>query len=119
MKDGIEDIYGLSPLQEGMLFHSLYKPELGEYFEQLSLAFKGTLNVAILEKAWKRVRSEPTIETSFHWEGLERPFESPQESEGPNVSSRSSFPTLLPNQKRSKHSFDPTECVGLISLRPH
>jgi surfactin family lipopeptide synthetase C len=73
MNDGIEDIYGLSPLQEGMLFHSLYKPELGEYFEQISLAFKGTLNVAIFEKAWQCVVDRnPPLRTSFHWEGLER-----------------------------------------------
>ena len=73
MKDGIEDIYGLSPLQEGMLFHTLYNPELGEYFEQISLTFKGTLKVAIFEKAWQHVVDRnPPLRTSFHWEGLER-----------------------------------------------
>ena len=27
--DNIEDIYGLSPMQQGMLFHSLYAPRSG------------------------------------------------------------------------------------------
>jgi surfactin family lipopeptide synthetase C len=73
MKHGIEDIYGLSPLQEGMIFHSLYKPELSEYFEQISLTLNGALNVAIFEKAWQRVVDRnPPLRTSFHWEGLER-----------------------------------------------
>ena len=36
-KDLIEDIYPLSPTQQGMLFHSLYAPRGGQYFEQLSV----------------------------------------------------------------------------------
>ncbi|MCP5053097.1 MAG: hypothetical protein GY940_38375 [bacterium] len=33
-KNDIEDILALTPVQEGMLFHSLKDPEAGQYLEQ-------------------------------------------------------------------------------------
>ena len=41
----IEDIYPLSNVQQGMLFESLYAPNSGVYFEQLSCSLSGKLNV--------------------------------------------------------------------------
>src|SRR4030095_10974686 len=37
----IEDIYTLSPMQEGMLFHSLYSPESGAYVIQMRAGIDG------------------------------------------------------------------------------
>jgi amino acid adenylation domain-containing protein len=76
MREDIQDIYLLSPLQEGMLFHSAYNPELREYVEQISFNVRGNLNVPTFQKAWQYIvdRNE-VLRTSFHWEGLEKPVQ--------------------------------------------
>src|SRR2546430_10470183 len=46
MKTGqIEDVYELSPLQQGMLFHTLSAPRSGVYFEQFSFLLNGNLSI--------------------------------------------------------------------------
>lgn len=40
----IEDIYQLTPVQKGMLFHCLYDSELSLYFFSISLLYVETLN---------------------------------------------------------------------------
>ncbi len=73
---GVEDVYPLSPLQQGMLFHSLYHPDSGEYVEQLSVTFSGPLDVSALHRAWRRVVSRhPILRTAFFWEGLKEPLQ--------------------------------------------
>ncbi|MCU1734443.1 MULTISPECIES: non-ribosomal peptide synthetase [unclassified Pseudomonas] len=49
---GIEDIYPLSPMQQGMLFHSLYAKEAGNYINQLRVDVEG-LDAARLRAAWQ------------------------------------------------------------------
>jgi amino acid adenylation domain-containing protein len=73
---GIEDIYPLSPMQEGLLFHSLYAPQGGLYVEQVQNLFKGTLDVGVLRTAWERVQERHAIlRSSFRWEGVRRPLQ--------------------------------------------
>src|ERR1044071_5963302 len=72
----IEAIYGLSPLQQGILFHSLYDPESGVYVQQLSCTLSGDLDIAALERAWQRVIDRhPPLRTSFVWEQLDKPLQ--------------------------------------------
>jgi amino acid adenylation domain-containing protein len=72
--ENLEDIYQLSPMQQGMLFHTLYTPESGVYFEQSLFTIKGTLDVKAFQAAWQRVVDRHSIlRTSFMWEGLEQP----------------------------------------------
>src|SRR2546427_832854 len=49
---GILDVYPLSPMQMGFLFHALYVPESDEYLVQLVLQLIGKLNSAVLRSAW-------------------------------------------------------------------
>ena len=44
-RQNIEDIYPLSPMQQGMLFHSLYAPDSGVYFVQVNCTLTGSLHV--------------------------------------------------------------------------
>jgi amino acid adenylation domain-containing protein len=68
----IEDVYPLSPMQAGMLFHSLLAPESGVYCEQISFELQGTLNVAAFAQAWQQVIiRHPVLRTAFVWENLE------------------------------------------------
>ena len=73
----IEDAYPLSPLQQGLLYHSLAEPEAGFYLEQLSCSLHGDLDEAAFERAWQRaVDRHPVLRTSFSWEeDLETPLQ--------------------------------------------
>ena len=76
MTNSIEDIYELSPLQQGMLFDSLPKANAGLYLYQMSYTLHGNLNVTAFEQAWQQILSRHQIlRASFHWEGLEKPVQ--------------------------------------------
>jgi surfactin family lipopeptide synthetase C len=67
-KKNIEAIYPLSPMQQGMLFHTLYQPEAGQYFEQLTCTISGKLDEQAFKKAWGKVIERNSIlRTSFVW----------------------------------------------------
>src|SRR5215211_5746287 len=66
--ENIEDIYPLSPLQQGLLFHTLENPGSGAYVEQLSCALLGPLDLAAFGAAWQSVIDRhPVLRTAFVW----------------------------------------------------
>jgi amino acid adenylation domain-containing protein len=72
----IETIYELTPMQQGMLFHSASAPEAGMYVEQVSCRLHGDLDVAAFARAWQHVVSRHAIlRTAFYWENLEKPLQ--------------------------------------------
>ncbi|PSF37373.1 non-ribosomal peptide synthase [Aphanothece hegewaldii CCALA 016] len=72
----IADIYPLSPLQQGMLFHSLYAPHGGGYIIQMSYEIEGILDKIAFEQAWQQVINRHSIlRTAFVWEKLEQPLQ--------------------------------------------
>jgi hypothetical protein len=74
--DNIEDLCGLSPMQKGMLFHTLYAPRSGVYFNQTAWQMTGNLDIAAFVKAWQRVIARHTIlRTAFFWEDLADPLQ--------------------------------------------
>lgn len=76
LQENIEDVYELTPIQKGILFHSLYAPEVGLYFFQTRFALHGQLKVDAFEQAWQKVIERHTIlRTSFHWQDLDQPLQ--------------------------------------------
>lgn len=72
-KRNIEAVYPLSPMQQGMLFHSLYAPETGAYFEQFTCVLRGRLNRTAFQRAWQIVvQRQAVLRTSFVWKRLDR-----------------------------------------------
>src|ERR1041385_6046933 len=72
--DNLEDLYPLSPLQQGLLFHTLESPESGVYFEQSVFTIEGPLDVVAFERAWQTVINRHSIlRSSFLWQNLDSP----------------------------------------------
>ena len=75
-RENIENIYRLSPIQQGMLFHTLYSPQEGVYFEQFNVRFDTDFDPATFERVWQEVVDRHTVlRTAFAWEGLEEPVQ--------------------------------------------
>jgi amino acid adenylation domain-containing protein len=72
----IESIYPLSPMQQGMLFHTLYEPESGVYLEQFCLRLSGNIDIAVLQQACLRVmKRHPVLRILVVWEKQEKPLQ--------------------------------------------
>jgi amino acid adenylation domain-containing protein len=72
----IESIYPLSPLQQGLLFHSLAAPDSGMYFIHSSYKIHGHFNLHNFEKAWQTVVSRHAVlRTFFIWEDCQKPLQ--------------------------------------------
>ncbi|PSB30557.1 non-ribosomal peptide synthetase [Chlorogloea sp. CCALA 695] len=75
-KKNIENIYPLSPTQQGILFHTLHAPESGVYVVQSCYPFSQTLDIAAFQQAWQQViNRHPILRTSFHWQQYKEPFQ--------------------------------------------
>lgn len=74
-KSNIEDIYPLSPAQQGILFHTLQAAQSGVYIEQLILQLQalGPFQETAFRRAWQHVLTKhPALRTAFVWEKQEK-----------------------------------------------
>ncbi len=46
------ETYPLTPMQEGMLFQTLYDPSSAAYVEQMTVFFSGEIDYSLMEKSW-------------------------------------------------------------------
>ena len=70
------NIYPLSPMQQGILFHTLEAPGAGVYVNQLCAELEGELNGDAFRRAWGEVvRRHAVLRTSFEWEGVTEPVQ--------------------------------------------
>ncbi|MCU0286015.1 MAG: amino acid adenylation domain-containing protein [Acidobacteria bacterium] len=75
-KQNVEDMMGLTAMQEGMLFHYLAEPGSLRYFEQFRFQLKGKINTRWFEGAWAAVAQvNETLRAVIRWEQLEEPVQ--------------------------------------------
>ncbi len=75
-RKAIEDIYPLSPVQEGMLFHALLDKNSHAYFEQTVLKIEGELDIDVFEKSLNNIiQKHEVLRTSFVYEGIGKPVQ--------------------------------------------
>ncbi|MBY9025040.1 non-ribosomal peptide synthetase [Pseudomonas fluorescens] len=72
----IEDIYPLSPMQQGMLFHTLYEQQAGDYINQMCVDVQG-LDIERFRTAWQdALDAHDVLRSSFVWDGeFQRPVQ--------------------------------------------
>ncbi|MBB6112602.1 amino acid adenylation domain-containing protein [Mucilaginibacter lappiensis] len=76
-RNKISALYELSPLQEGILFHSLYADNATAYITQFRLDFPDGLNVDAFKLAWQYVISNHSIlRTAFIYDKVSIPLQS-------------------------------------------
>lgn len=72
----IEDMYPLTPMQQGMLFHSLYASAPGMYLNQLGCCIEGDFDPKAFRQAWERVvQRHAILRTSFLCDGVQEPMQ--------------------------------------------
>ncbi|MET7880774.1 condensation domain-containing protein [Micromonospora profundi] len=72
----VDDIYELSPLQQGMLLHTVHDGATDMYLGQHVYIVEGSLDVDAMVRAWRKVfESHPALRTSFHWDGNDKPLQ--------------------------------------------
>ncbi|WP_268795459.1 non-ribosomal peptide synthetase [Paenibacillus sp. Leaf72] len=75
-KEQVQDIYFLSPMQEGMLFHTLLHPGQSYYMEQLAISVKGSFRKELLEQSMNVLMDRYDIfRTVFLHEKINRPVQ--------------------------------------------
>lgn len=78
MAGNVEDIYRLSPLQEGMLFHSVFDPgsDQAPYTSQFVDELSGPFDPAAFAKAWQGLTDRhAALRTCFVWQRVDEPVQ--------------------------------------------
>jgi hypothetical protein len=72
----VEDIYTLSPIQAGILFHALSNEESRAFLEQGIGTLRGRLDAAAFASAWREVIARhPVLRSSFVWQRVAQPLQ--------------------------------------------
>ena len=72
----VEDVYPLSPLQEGLFYAALALPGTSVGFEQSSWPIAADLDVPAFRRTWERVLARhPILRTAFLAQGLKQPLQ--------------------------------------------
>ncbi|TCO17546.1 amino acid adenylation domain-containing protein, partial [Pedobacter psychrotolerans] len=66
----LEDVYPLSPLQEGLYYHWLSSSDSSVYFEQMSYEVRGKLDIGLLEQSYELLISRHAVLRTFFTQDL-------------------------------------------------
>ena len=84
---GIEAVYPLSPLQEGILFHAVQEPEAGAYIVQYMADVCATIDRSLLQRAWtETVAQHQSLRSVFAWETTAQPLQAVKENVDTTIS---------------------------------
>jgi hypothetical protein len=74
--NNIQDIYELTPMQEGIYFHYLYEDKTDAYFEQTAYYIVGEFNDTLIENTFAKLFERYDIlRTAFIYEKVEKPLQ--------------------------------------------
>ena len=74
--DNIQDIHELTPILQGLLFHSLFEPASGVYIEQVLCEIHGDVDEQHLRQAFAIVVDRhPALRSTFHWQEFKKPLQ--------------------------------------------
>lgn len=74
--ENVEDVYPLSPIQQGMLFHTIADPDSGVFVNQISARLEGELDPDIFKAAWADLVARHSIlRSAFVWDGVDEPLQ--------------------------------------------
>ena len=72
----ILDRYPLSPMQQGMLYYSLFAADTANYFQQLTCQFSGNFRLGLFRKAWQEILvAHPVLRSAFVWQNSETMYQ--------------------------------------------
>lgn len=86
-KPEIEDIYPLSPMQEGLLYQALYDSSTQAYFIQMTFRLLGVFRKGVFEESWNILcQRHSVLRSSFMHEDLANPVQVVFKERKPEVS---------------------------------
>ncbi|HSC21132.1 MAG TPA: condensation domain-containing protein, partial [Solirubrobacterales bacterium] len=75
-RENVEDVYRLSPVQQGMLFHCVRSGRAAMYLQQFQRRTGPGFDAAAFVRAWQAaVDANPALRTFFLWRDLEEPVQ--------------------------------------------
>jgi hypothetical protein len=74
-RDHVENVHALSPVQQGMFFHSMLEPELAPYVEQGIWTVRGAVDPEVFARAWNDVAARHTVLRSVFRQARRQPVQ--------------------------------------------
>ncbi|MET0236200.1 MAG: amino acid adenylation domain-containing protein [Kibdelosporangium sp.] len=103
VRDGraVEDVYPLTPLQSGLLYHAL-STEIDVYARRIAMVVEGVTSTRNFADAWRQVvAAVPAWRTTVHWAGLSEPVQVVHRDVRPRIDELD-WRSLAPEEQRER-----------------